>query len=162
MTGIAALEAESAGWLHDLNGSNGEAEREHAIGRLHALLLRVARGLAARRRTSLPLRALEDVDDLCVQSASDALMIILSKLETYRGTARFTTWACKFVILETSARLRRHAWRERRIDPDQTIWDRMPDAAPPALERVENDQLMLALHRAVENQLTERQRMIFQ
>jgi RNA polymerase sigma-70 factor (ECF subfamily) len=157
-----ALDAASAEWLHDLNGNSGEAAREHAIGRLHALLLRVARGLAARRRTSLPLRALEDVDDLCVQSASDSLMTILAKLDMYRGTARFTTWACKFVILETSARLRRHAWRERKIEPDQTIWDRLPDTSPPALQRLENDQLMVALYRAVENQLTERQRMIFQ
>src|SRR5262245_49491465 len=91
MTSVA-LDAESAEWLRSLQGDAGEAERDHAIARLHVLLLRVARGLAARRRASLPLRALEDVDDLCVQSTNDALMAVITKLGTYRGTARFTTW----------------------------------------------------------------------
>ena len=136
--------------------------REHAVARLHALLVRVARGVAARRRANLPARALEDADDVCVHAANDALMAVLAKLDTYRGSARFTTWACKFVIFEASTRLRRHAWRERTVEPDETIWDRLPDAAPPALQRLENDQLIAALHHAVNEQLTERQRSVFQ
>ena len=92
---------------------------------------------------SLPARAADEVDDLCVQAANDALMAILSKLATYRGSARFTTWACKFVILEASARLRRHAWRERKVELDDTIWDRLPDRAPPILKRLEDDQLIV-------------------
>ena len=159
MTTIA-LDTESAEWLRALQGD--AAEREPAVARLHALLVRVARGLAARRRASLPLRAQEDVDDLCVQSASDALMAVMAKLDTYRGSARFATWACKFVILETSTRLRRHAWRQRKIEIDDTIWERLPDTSAPVLERLENDQLMLALHRAVDEELTERQRLVFQ
>ena len=154
------LDRESAEWVADLQEDG--AAREDAIARLHALLLRVTRGEANRRRATLPLRALEDVDDLCVQAASDALMAVLTKLETFRGAARFTTWACKFAIYEISSRLRRHAWRQRNVVLDDTIWDRLPDAAPPALQRLENDQLMAALHRAVDEHLTERQRLIFQ
>src|SRR6476620_10573249 len=119
MTAIA-LDRESAQWVRGLQADG--PEREQAIERLHALLLRVARGEAARRRATLPGRTLEDVDDLCVQAASDALMAVLGKLETYRGTARFTTWACKFAIYETSTRLRRHAWRQRKVELDDTIW----------------------------------------
>jgi RNA polymerase sigma-70 factor (ECF subfamily) len=155
-----AIDQESAEWLRDLQG-NGAA-REHATARLHALLIRVARGEASRRRATLPGRAIEDVDDLCVQAASDALMAVLAKLGTYRGTARFTTWACKFAIFETSTRLRRHAWRQRKVELDNTIWDRLPDAATPVLQRLEIDQLIVALHRAVDDHLTERQRFIFQ
>jgi len=155
-----AIDQESAEWLRDLQG-NGAA-REHATARLHELLIRVARGEAARRRATLPGRAIEEVDDLCVQAASDALMAVLAKLGTYRGAARFTTWACKFAIFETSTRLRRHAWRQRKVELDNTIWDRLPDTAPPVLQRLENDQLIVALHRAIEDHLTERQRFIFQ
>jgi RNA polymerase sigma-70 factor (ECF subfamily) len=155
-----ALDTESADWLRDLQDEGGP--RADAIARLHALLVRVARGEAVRRRAALPPRATEEVDDLCVQAANDALMAILSKLDTYRGTARFTTWACKFVILESSARLRRHAWRERRVELDDTIWDRLSDQAPPVLKRLEDDQLINALHRAVDAHLTKRQRLIFQ
>jgi RNA polymerase sigma-70 factor (ECF subfamily) len=89
-------------------------------------------------------------------------MAILAKLSTYRGEARFTTWAYKFAIYETSTRLRRHAWRQRRVERDDTIWDRLPDTALPALQQIENDQVMSALHRAVDEHLTERQRLIFQ
>ena len=155
-----ALDTESADWLRDLQDQGGA--RDDAIVRLHALLVRIARGEAARRRATLPARATEEVDDLCVQATNDALMAILAKLHTYRGTARFTTWACKFVILEVSARLRRHAWRERKVELDDTIWDRLPDEAPPVLKRLEDDQLIGALHRAVDAHLTTRQRLIFQ
>jgi len=155
-----ALDRESAEWLRDLQGNGGT--REDAIARLHALLLRIARGEASRRRAGLPGRAIEEVDDLCVQAASDALMAVLAKLDTYRGTARFTTWACKFAIYETSSRLRRHAWRQRKVELDHAIWDRLPDTAPPVLLRIENEQLMSALRRAVDEQLTEKQRFVFQ
>jgi RNA polymerase sigma-70 factor (ECF subfamily) len=155
-----ALDRESAEWLRDLQANGGA--REHAIARLHSLLLRVARGVASRRRASLPRRTIEEVDDLCVQAANDALMAVLAKLDSYRGAARFTTWAFKFAILETSTRLRRHAWRQRNLELDDTIWDRLADAAPPVLQRLENDQLIGALHRAVNDHLTERQRLIFQ
>jgi len=154
------LDRESAEWLRDLK--QDDEARDGAIERLHALLLRVARSEAARRRGSLPDRTINDLDDLCVQAASDALMAVLARLDTYRGLARFTTWACKFAIVETSSRLRRHAWRERKVELDETIWDRLPDRAPAALQRIESDQLMAALHRAVHETLTERQRLIFQ
>ncbi len=147
-------------WPRELRGEG--ATRDDAIARLHALLVRVARGEAVRRRASLPARGAEEVDDVCVQAANDALMAILSKLDTYRGAARFTTWACKFVIFEVSTRLRRYAWRERSVELDETIWDRLSDQAPPALKRIEDDQLIQALHCAVEAHLTERQRHIFQ
>jgi RNA polymerase sigma-70 factor, ECF subfamily len=147
-----ALDTESADWLRDLQDAGGA--RDDAIARLHAVLVRVARGE--------PARAAEEVDDLCVQAANDALMAILAKLDTYRGAARFTTWACKFVILEASARLRRHAWRERKVELDDTIWDRLPDQAPLILKRLEDDQLIGALHHAVDAHLTERQRFVFQ
>ena len=159
MTAVA-LDRESAEWLRGLQADG--PEREQAIERLHALLLRVTRGEAARRRSTLPGRALDDVDDLCVQAASDALMAILDKLNTYRGAARFTTWAYKFAIYETSSRLRRHAWRQQKVEMDDTIWDRLPDTALAPLQRLERDQLMAALERAIRERLTERQRMIFQ
>lgn len=155
-----ALDQESAEWLHALQ--RNDRTGDHAIARLHALLLRVARAEASRRRSLGPGRTIDDVDDLCVQAANDALMAILAKLATYRGDARFTTWACKFAIYETSSRLRRAAWRERRIELDDAVWDRLPDATPPASRRLETDQVMAVLRRAVDEHLTERQRLIFQ
>ncbi|HKV73698.1 MAG TPA: sigma-70 family RNA polymerase sigma factor [Gemmatimonadales bacterium] len=136
--------------------------REDGTARLHELLLRVARAEAGRRRGRLPDRVLEEVEDLCVQAASDAAMNILRKLDEFRGTARFTTWACKFVIFEISTRLRRHAWRHQGTGSDDEVWDRLPDRAPSALHQLENQELAAALQRAVADRLTDHQRTIFQ
>jgi RNA polymerase sigma-70 factor, ECF subfamily len=155
-----ALDHESEEWLRDLQSQGGT--RELAVARLHELLLRISRGEAMRRRASMPDHAAEELDDICVHAANDALMAVLAKLDAYRGTARFTTWACKFVIFETSAALRRHAWRHRRVEPDETVWDRLPDTAPPILKQLESDQVMTCLRRAIDAELTERQRLIFQ
>jgi RNA polymerase sigma-70 factor, ECF subfamily len=160
MTDTLALDRESAEWLRDLQ--QRDAAREDAVARLHAVLLRAAQGEAFRRRATLPARAVDELNDLCVEAASDALMAILGKLETYRGAARFTTWACKFAILETSSRLRRLAWRQQRVELDDSIWDRLPDRTPHTLQRIEHRQLLSALRRAVEERLSERQRFIFQ
>ena len=39
-----------------------------------------------------------DLDDLARQSADDALVAILRKLDDFRGDSRFTTWAYKFAL----------------------------------------------------------------
>ena len=151
---------DSAEWLRGLNAEG--PTREPAVTRLRALLLRVARSEATRRRASLPERGWEEVDDLCHQAASDAALAILRKLPEFRGDSRFTTWACKFAMFEISTRLRRHAWRHRRIDPDEQVWDRLADPAPAALARLEHTETLESLKRAIRDDLTERQRLIFQ
>ena len=151
---------ESAAWLRDLKAEG--PTREAAVTRLSALLLRVARAEATRRSGSMPDRGREEVDDLCHQAASDAAMAILRKLAEFRGESRFTTWACKFALFEVSTRLRRHAWRHRRIDPDEQIWERLADSAPPALAILEHSETLGLLKRAIRERLTDRQRMIFQ
>jgi RNA polymerase sigma-70 factor (ECF subfamily) len=157
---IARLDQDSAAWVRDL--SPDAPAREAAVARLHALLLRVARAEAARRRASLPERGREEVDDLCQQAASDASLAILRKLPDFRGEARFTTWACKFAILEISARLRRHIWREQRIEPDERVWDRLPDSVPLPLATLQRTETLEFLRRAIREQLTEHQRLVFQ
>ena len=55
-----APDPDSADWLRDLRHEG--ASRDQAIARLHALLVRVARGVATRRRPTLPGRATEEID----------------------------------------------------------------------------------------------------
>lgn len=151
-----ALDAESVEWLRLLATDATEGHR-----RLHGLLLRVARAEAVRRRSGIPERGREEVDDLCVQAANDALMAILRKLPEYQGRARFTTWACKFAIFEVSTRLRRHSWRYRRTDGDEAVLAALPAGSPSALARLEQSELLVRLGRLVEERLTEHQRRIF-
>src|SRR5215211_9290862 len=98
-----APDAESRAWLAALR-SQGHAY-DQAVARLHELLLRAARFEVSRRRTTLRHLRGEDLDDLALQSADDALAAVLAKLEQYRGASRFTTWAYKFALLEAAVKL---------------------------------------------------------
>ena len=156
---VAHLDQDSAAWVRDL--SPDAPGHEEAVVRLHGLLLRVTRAEGVRRRSSIPARGQDEVDDLCRQAASDAVLAVLRKIPDFRGEARFTTWACKFAIFEISTRLRRHAWRERRIDADERIWERLPDSGPLALVTLQRTETLDFLQRAIRGQLTELQRMVF-
>jgi len=159
ITAVAGLDADSAEWLRVLAGTG--PEREEALARLHGLLVRIARGEAARRAPRLRLTGPE-LDDLAYQAAADALVAITGKLGQFRGESRFTTWAYKFVIFEVSAKIGRHFWRRPGVRFDAEDWERLPDrfGLDPAQEAEWRD-LLAALHRAVDEELTARQRRVF-
>jgi RNA polymerase sigma-70 factor (ECF subfamily) len=156
---VPRLDPESAGWLRMLTGT-GPAQ-EAALGRLHEMLVRIARGEVGRRAPRLRLAGPE-LDDLAYQAAADALIAITGKLGQFRGESRFTTWAYKFVIFEVSAKIGRHFWRDPGVRLDAEDWDRLPDrfGFDPAQEAEWRD-LLAALRRAVDEELTARQRRVF-
>jgi len=156
---VACPDADSAEWLRVLAGTG--PQREEAQARLHALLLRIARAEVARRGPRLRLTGPE-LDDLAYQAAADALIAITSKLGQFRGESRFTTWAYKFVIFEVSTKIGRHFWRHPSVPFDAEDWERLPDrfGFDPAQEAEWRD-LVAALRRAVDEELTPRQRKIF-
>jgi RNA polymerase sigma-70 factor, ECF subfamily len=155
----ARPDVESAEWLRALADTG--PRREAALARLHGLLVRVARGEVARRAPRLRVWGPE-LDDLAYQAAADALLAITRKLGQFRGESRFTTWACKFVILEVSAKIGRHFWRHPAVPLDAEDWDRLPGrfGFDPAQEAEWRD-LVAAVRRAVDDELTPRQRQIF-
>ncbi len=164
-TGARKLDAESAQWVRDLSDAGPELEqrraREQALGRLHELLLRIARSELRRRGGQHPITGPE-LDDLAHQAAADALLAITSKLDRFRGESRFTTWAYRFVILEVSAKLGRHFWQRPTVALEAEDWDRLPDrfGMGPA-DHAQWQGLVDALRRAVEDELSERQRQVF-
>jgi RNA polymerase sigma-70 factor (ECF subfamily) len=157
----ARLDEESRGWLSCLAGRDGGAVREHALARLHALLLRAAQAECRRRSGPIHIEG-RDRDDLAHQAADDALLAITAKLDRFRGDSRFTTWAYKFVILEVSAKLARHYRRNPSELAGDDAWERIPDrlGADPA-QLAESRELAGALRQAVSEVLSERQRRVF-
>jgi RNA polymerase sigma-70 factor (ECF subfamily) len=155
------LDEESREWLRCLAGTDGRAEREQALARLHELLLRAAHAELRRRSRPAGIEGRER-DDLTHQAADDALLAITGKLDRFRGDSRFTTWAYKFVILEVSAKLGRHYWRNPPAPAGDDAWERIPDrlGADPA-ELAESRELAGALRHAVSEVLSERQRRVF-
>jgi RNA polymerase sigma-70 factor, ECF subfamily len=153
------IDDDTAEWVRLLAGTG--SEREAAVDRLHAILVRIARAEVARRGPRLRISGPE-LDDLAYQAAADALLAITGKIGQFRGESRFTTWAYKFVIFEVSAKCGRHFWRRPAVALDAEDWDRLPgrfgfDPAAAA----EWGELLTALRRAVDTELTPRQRQVF-
>lgn len=153
------LDPASVDWLRALSSTG--PERDAALVRLHELLVRIARGEARRRGPRWRISGPE-LDDLAYQAAADALLAITAKIGQFRGESRFLTWAYKFVIFEVSAKFGRHFWHRQSVPMDSEDWDRLPDrfGSDPA-EQSEQQELVAALRRAVDEELTERQRAVF-
>jgi RNA polymerase sigma-70 factor (ECF subfamily) len=90
------------------------------------------------------------------------LFAIIAKLGEFRGESRFTTWAYRFVVLEIAGKLTRHAWRRTAPSRLEEDWDLLPDrfGFGPA-EAAEWGEMFVMLRRAIDEDLTPRQRRIF-
>jgi RNA polymerase sigma-70 factor (ECF subfamily) len=86
-------------WIAALQGAQADA----AIADLRSILLRGLRyGMASYRVTEA------DLEDF----VQDALVKVLRELASFRGEARFTTWAQKVASRVALSELRRRRWRD--------------------------------------------------
>jgi RNA polymerase sigma-70 factor (ECF subfamily) len=153
---LSSLDCESRAWL-DALAAEGQG-REEAIGRLHALLLRAARFEVARRRPLLRHIVGRDLDDLALQSADDALIAVLAKLDQFRGQSRFSTWAYKFALLEAAVKLRRRPWQGRELPLEEEGWRHLQDTEAQPHASAEVSELLTAVRDAINGELTPHQR----
>ena len=151
--------AQTEAWIAALRAEG--PRRDEAVARLHALLLRAARFEVGRRRGALWHVRGEELEDIAMQAADDALMAVLAKLDGFRGASRFTTWAYKFALLEAGVKLRRRAWQGHEVVLDADAWPAFADHGATAQEEVETGELLEALRRAVKDALTPHQREVF-
>jgi RNA polymerase sigma-70 factor (ECF subfamily) len=153
-----SLDRASRRWVEQLHPDH--PDRERAVARLHDLLHRAARHELHRRRP----RSLAgpEHDDVAQQCADDAIVNILARVDDFQGLSRFTTWAYKFVIFEVSSKLARHAWRHQPPSAEDLAFDQVPDAlAPKPGEQAERRELLATLTKAIDRDLTPRQREVF-
>jgi RNA polymerase sigma-70 factor, ECF subfamily len=134
--------------------------RDEAITRLHTLLVRAARFEIARRRATLPRWDGDDLDDIALQSADDALVAVLAKLDQFRGHSRFTTWAFKFALLEAAVKMRRRPWHGRELSLEPDRWPHIPDGKASPHADAEQAELLEAVRQAIDQELTPHQREI--
>ncbi|MGZ4342109.1 MAG: RNA polymerase sigma factor [Solirubrobacteraceae bacterium] len=152
------MDPDSRAWLDRL-GTPGPA-RDAAIADLHALLLRAARFEIIRRRPAFPHLRGDDLDDLAQQSADDALMGVLTKLSTFRGDSRFTTWAYKFALYEAAVKVRRRAWQHREVQLEPDAWALVASGDHGPQRDAETAELLTALCEAIDSDLTAHQRAV--
>src|SRR3954451_17945548 len=136
-------------------------ERDDAVARLHALLLRAARFEVRRRLAAQGDLSGAELEDLAMQATNDALVAILAKLPTFRGESRFTTWAYKFVLLEAAVKCRRRAWQDREVTMAPEGWAAAADRGPASHAQVERCEFLDAVRAAVDACLTPHQRAVF-
>jgi RNA polymerase sigma-70 factor, ECF subfamily len=151
---LPALDPASRAWLRRLRGTG--ADRDGAIGELHDLLMAAARHEVRRRAGG----GRADLDVLARQSADDALVAILRKLDDFRGESRFTTWAYKFALLEAGVKTRRRAWQDREVALDTDAWSRIADRGDTPDQDAETRELLGAIGTAIEHALTPHQRRV--
>jgi RNA polymerase sigma-70 factor (ECF subfamily) len=154
--GAGGPDTQSREWIAALRASG--RRRDEALARLHQLLLRAARFEVDRRRAMLPHLRGNDFDDLAMQSAADALVAVLSKLDSYRGDSKFTTWVYKFAVLEAAVKLRRRAWQGRELPIEPQRWPLFPTERSSPEAGAEQSELLDQLQKAISERLTPHQR----
>ena len=126
LTVTHGIHEEPADWVAAL--SEPGAAQDDAMRRLHALMVRAAAQQVWRMRAALPDPSPDAVDDLANQAADEAMTALLSKLHTFEGRSRFSTWAFKFAILQAATEVRRIQWRHREVELRDLDLATMPGA----------------------------------
>jgi RNA polymerase sigma-70 factor (ECF subfamily) len=150
-------------WVMALSEPPGEAQSE-ALQDLHEFLLRSALVYLSQHRSDLAGWGREAVRDLAEDLAQEALLAIRDSLNTFRGEARFTTWACRFVINRAASELRRRRYHDLSLES-------LSDAAPAAFQSLqaqkgdaepenlaEQREYLALLGRIIQEELNDRQR----
>jgi RNA polymerase sigma-70 factor (ECF subfamily) len=137
----------------------GEPARGLAVAELHARLRREAAFQIRNRVRDRAEFPQADIGDLATEAADDALIVLMRKLDDYRGEGRFWTWAQRFAALEALVSIRRRVGSDRLgVPPSSGPAADVPDPAPSAQEHVETYELLESVKDCVETQLTDRQR----
>ncbi len=101
-----------------------------------------------------------DLDDF----TQDALIRILQVLDRFRGDSRFTTWATAVAVRVALSSLRRRSYQHRPLE-DLDLGTVTPAAGAYSVGRdpghaIDRRTLLETLHRAINDTLTERQRIV--
>jgi RNA polymerase sigma-70 factor (ECF subfamily) len=153
---LAPATAPPEDWVAAL--STPGPEREDALRRLHALLLRGARFQVMRMSTLRAAVGAAQVEDVVHLAADEAMVAVLSKLHTFEGRSRFTTWAYKFAVLQAAVELRRHAWSHREVPLEAA--PQLVESRPSPEQYVEGAAFAAAARAAMDRVLTPHQRRI--
>jgi len=142
-------------WLEELSAPGPEQER--ALADLRAILLAgLRKALAGWVRTSG-----REFHALAEDFVQETLLRILDSLGSFKGLARFTTWAHKIAIRIALTELRRRRWKDVSLDKvfeDETASMLLEDPAPDPQELADNALSVQWVLRIMAEELTEKQR----
>jgi len=143
-------------WVEAL--STPGPRQDHAMDRLHQMMLRASRHQVWRMRSTLAGVGDERLEEIANQAADEAMMAVLAKLSTFEGRSRFTTWAYKFAILQSATEVRRFAWQHREVELDDN--HQIQAHGPSPASYAEAADLASAVRNAIDVALTPHQRRV--
>lgn len=149
-------------WLAAL-GSSGMAQAV-ALGELRAWLLRALLAHFGRNAAFRSVAGREELRQLAEDAVQEALMLIQSRLGSFRGESRFTTWAMAIALRAAFGELRRRRWSRSAPAgiPPQDLPDESPvegALSPPTPEVLyQRERAWALLREIIHNELSERQR----
>ena len=141
-------------WIEMLRGP----KRDEALAELRVILLRGLR-MALNHQQRLGDADLEDF-------VQEALLKIVSRLDSFRGEAQFTTWAYTIAVRVALTELRRRRWRDVSLESlsdngsDDGNWmpEVLADSAASPEEQTVQRMVIDTMRRVIENELTDKQR----
>ncbi|MFW6348063.1 MAG: RNA polymerase sigma factor [Cyclonatronaceae bacterium] len=138
---------------------------------LEALRGHLVRGL----RPALSGYVGRELEDFIEDTAQDAMLVILAKLNTFRGESRFTTWALKIAVRQGLTELRRKKWQDISLDRpaiaseegDKTtaterFMRRTADMAPDPAAQTHEQMMLAKVLKMMNEELSEKQRTAIQ
>lgn len=129
----------------------GGVDRDQAFSQLRSKLVRAM---------GPKLKATYRVDDSFVEDvAQETLIIVLQKIDTFRGESAFFTWVCSIAVRLALGELRRKYWADQSLDAF-TAEDafEMPSAPGDFAERIAAGQTLKTVTESIMTALTEKQR----
>lgn len=153
-------------WLTQLRSEG--AERAAALEDLRTRLERGVFFYLRNDRSDLSDRTTEEIEQMTQDFVQDALLKILDNLESFRGESKFTTWATKIATRVAISELRRVRYKNYSLDhltadgeimPAITSLGVTPEDTPAPENFAEREEVFRIVDEAIENALTERQRL---
>jgi RNA polymerase sigma factor (sigma-70 family) len=154
----------NADWLEALR--RPDAPDPEALAALRAHLERSALFAIRRRLSSAHGVASDEIDSLAEDSAQEALLLALDNLGSFRGEARFVTWAAAIAVGVAMSALRRQLWRDVSLEHMPDGWHEPASSAAAssgwehpdlAAQRTE---IWSVIKEVVQRDLTDRQRQV--
>jgi RNA polymerase sigma-70 factor (ECF subfamily) len=101
-----------------------------------------------------------EFDELIEDFVQETLLIVLKKIDTFMGEARFTTWALKIAVRVALTELRRRRWQDISLDSflEKGGVMKADTRAIDPEEAYEQESMMEWLRLAMMSELSERQR----
>jgi RNA polymerase sigma-70 factor (ECF subfamily) len=155
-------------WIRRLQ-EPGEGQAE-AIAALREYLLRAVLVYLKNHRSDLAAWSTADIRHFAEDVAQDSLLSVRNNLESFRGEAKFTTWAYRFAINRAASELRLSRYSDMSLDnlQDEDLGIFNPEnfrqllqdeeGVDPDLASERQDYIEL-LVKVIRQELTERQRL---